>query len=345
MLKVGLVGIGFMGHGHLDQYLRLMKEGKPVKLVALCDVNQKQFEEQFTGGNMGDLGKAAYDFSQFHLYNTFEDMMANEPDLDYVDIALPTYLHSYYAIKALNAGKHVLCEKPMAINPTQCRMMIDAAKANNKKLMIAQCLRFWPAYETLKKYVESGEFGKPVFCYFYRGGGWPKWSFQDWLLDENRAGGALLDQHVHDVDMVNWLFGMPEAVSTLGRNVGAGQGFDAVTTQYRFDGFIVNTADDWSINSPEYPFSMTYRANFEKGCIEFKDGVTKIYPLEGEAFEADNCGGDDGYYREIKYFINAVVNDTAIETADVESTYRTICLATAERDSARNNGEWTTVLY
>ena len=79
MLKVGLVGIGFMGHGHLDQYLRLMKEGAPVKLVALCDVNQKQFEEQFTGGNMGDLGKAAYDFSQFNLYNTFEDMMAKHP--------------------------------------------------------------------------------------------------------------------------------------------------------------------------------------------------------------------------------------------------------------------------
>ena len=79
-------------------------------------------------------------------------------------------------------------------------------------------------------------------------------------------------------------------------------------------------------------------------------GLTKVPVVikkweEGEAFEADNCGGDDGYYREIKYFINAVVNDTAIETADVESTYRTICLATAERDSARNNGEWTTVVY
>ena len=151
---------------------------------------------------MGDLGQSKYDFTRYHLYTDFDEMIANE-ELDYVDIALPTYLHSYYAIKALNAGKHVLCEKPMAINPTQCRMMIDAAKANGKKLMIAQCLRFWPAYETLKHYVDSGDFGKPVFCYFFRGGGWPKWSYQDWLLDETRSGGCLLDQHVHDVDTIN----------------------------------------------------------------------------------------------------------------------------------------------
>ena len=342
MLKVGLVGIGFMGHGHLDQYLRLMKEGAPDKLVALCDVDDKKFHEQFTGGNMGDLGKAQYDFSQFHLYHDFDEMLKNE-ELDYVDIALPTYLHCYYTCKALNAGHHVLCEKPMAINPTQCRMMIDAAKKNNKKLMIAQCLRFRPAYETLKHYVDSGEFGKPVFCYFYRGGGWPKWSFQDWLLDENRSGGCLLDQHVHDVDMVNWLFGMPEAVSTLGRNVNPGGGFDAVTTQYRYDGFIVNTADDWSINSPEFPFKMTYRANFEKGAVVFEDGATTVYPVDGKAFKADDCGGDDGYYREVKYFIDAILNDKPIETADNESTYRTICLATAERNSALKNGEWTAV--
>ena len=67
MLKVGLVGIGFMGHGHLDQYLRLMKEGAPVKLVALCDVNQKQFEEQFKGGNMGGMMEMLGGFSVLRL--------------------------------------------------------------------------------------------------------------------------------------------------------------------------------------------------------------------------------------------------------------------------------------
>lgn len=342
MLKVGLVGIGFMGRGHLDQYLRLMKEGKPVKLVALCDVDEKKFgTEGFEGGNMGDLGKSAYDFSQFHLYHDFDEMIAKE-ELDYVDIALPTYLHSFYAIKGLKAGLNVLCEKPMAINPLQCQMMIDAAKESGKKLMIAQCLRFWPAYETLKHYVDSEELGKPVCCYFYRGGSTPIWSFQDWLRDEQRSGGCLLDQHVHDVDMISYLFGVPQAVSTLGRNVHPGAGFDAVSTNYRYDGFVVNAQDDWSMNGDGAPFKMLYRCNFEKGSVIFEDGKTMVYPIGGKMFEAEDCG-DDGYYREICYFIDAVLNDKPIEVATPESTRTTICVATAERESARHNGEWTEV--
>ena len=88
---------------------------------------------------------------------------------------------------------------------------------------------------------------------------------------------------------------------------------------------------------------MTYRANFEKGAVVFEDGATTVYPVDGKAFKADDCGGDDGYYREVKYFIDAILNDKPIETADNESTYRTICLATAERNSALKNGEWTAV--
>lgn len=343
MLKVGLVGIGFMGRGHLDQYMRLEKEGFPVKLVALCDVDENKFKGIFVGGNMGDLGQSKYDFSKYALYTNFDEMIAKE-ELDYIDIALPTFLHSHYAVKALNAGLNVLCEKPMAINPTQCQLMIDAAKTNNKKLMIAQCLRFWPAYETLKHYVETEELGKPVCLYFYRGGSTPIWSHQDWLRDEVRSGGCLLDQHVHDVDMVNWLFGVPNAVSTLGRNVHPGAGFDAITTQYRYDGFIVNTQDDWSMNGDGVPFRMLYRANFERGAVIFENGETNIYPVGGKAFKADDQNGEDGYYREIKYFVNAVTNNTLIETAAPESTRTTICIATAERDSAINDGEWTCVI-
>lgn len=341
MLKVGLVGIGFMGRGHLDQYLRLAGEGFGIELVALCDVDAKKFEGIFVGGNMGDLGQSKYDFSKYHLYTNFDEMIAKE-ELDYVDIALPTFLHCHYTVKALNAKINVLCEKPMAINPEQCRMMTDAAKATGKQLMIAQCLRFWPAYEVLKEYIDGEKLGKPVFLSFYRGGGTPMWSYENWLLDEVRAGGCLLDQHVHDVDMINWLFGEPEAVSSLGRNVFPGAGFDAVTTHYRYDGFIVNAQDDWSMNG-DVPFKMTYRASFERGTIIFEDGKAIIYPTEGGKIEADNKNREDGYYREIKYFANAIINGEPIETATPESTGATIRIATAERESARRNGEWVSL--
>ena len=248
MLRVGLVGIGFMGRGHLDQYIRLMKEGAPVKLVAVCDIDGNKFNNVFIKGNMENVGCGTYDFSPYHCYTDFDEMIANE-ELDYVDMPLPTYLHSYYAIKAMKAGLNVLCEKPMARTPEQCQMMIDTAKATGKTLMIAQCLRFWPAYETLKHYVDSGELGKPVFARLYRGGSTPAWSYQDWLKDEVRSGGCLLDQHVHDVDTIQWLFGVPEAVSTLGCEALPGAGFDAVSTNYRFpEGFVCTAQDDWSQN-------------------------------------------------------------------------------------------------
>lgn len=338
MLKVAVVGVGFIGRVHVEQYIRLMSEGVPVKLVALCDVDKKRLTAEAIAGNLGELGKSQIDMSQFNLYTDFDDMIKAEK-LDFIDINLPTYLHNYYSVKAMDAGLHVLCEKPMAINPKQCRMMIDASKKNNVKLMIAQCLRFWPAYETLKHIVETKELGKPVCCYFYRGGSTPIWSYQNWLLDEVLSGGCLLDQHIHDVDVANWLFGAPEAVSTIAVNVIKGAGFDALSTNYRYKGFVVNIQDDWVQNGDGAPFKMLYRANFERGLVSYLDGVTTVYPLDGKKYVADDCG-DNGYYREIKYFIDSVLNNTPIETSTPESTMRTIEIAHAEMESAKNNGEW-----
>ena len=343
MLRVGLVGIGFMGRGHLDQYIRLMKEGAPVKLVAVCDIDGNKFNNVFIKGNMENVGCGTYDFSPYHCYTDFDEMIANE-ELDYVDMPLPTYLHSYYAIKAMKAGLNVLCEKPMARTPEQCQMMIDTAKATGKTLMIAQCLRFWPAYETLKHYVDSSELGKPVFARFYRGGSTPAWSYQDWLKDEVRSGGCLLDQHVHDVDTIQWLFGVPEAVSTLGCEALPGAGFDAVSTNYRFpEGFVCTAQDDWSQNGDGLGFKMTFRVTFEKGSVIFDGKKCTVHPVGGQMFEADDKGGDDGYYREIVYFIDHLISGQPIETATPESTKKTICIATAERQSALNHGEWTSV--
>jgi len=339
MLKAAIVGMGFIGRVHLEKYFKLMEEGYPVQLVAICDVDKNKFAKDFSGGNLGNLGKSKIDRAQFNLYTDFDEMLSKE-SLDVINICLPTYLHSYYSIRALEAGAHVLCEKPMAINLQQCQMMIDASLKNDRKLMIAQCLRFWPAYETLKNIVVSGELGNPVCCYFYRGGATPLWSHQNWLLDEVRSGGCLLDQHVHDVDIVNWLFGKPKAVSTIGINVIPGAGFDALSTNYRYDGFVVNTQDDWTQNGDGAPFKMLFRANFERGLVSFADGVTNVYPVDGKMYTADDCNGEDGYYREIKYFLDCIINDKQVQTASLECTKQTIEIAHAEQESAFKNGEW-----
>ena len=341
MVKVGLVGIGFMGKGHLDQYLRLESEGFDVKLVALCDVDTQKFTSlSATGGNMGELGAGKYDFSKYALYSDMDEMLRKER-LDYVDIALPTYLHAEYAIKAMRAGVSVLCEKPMALNPVECQAMIDAASETGKLLMIAQCLRFWPEYETLKEYVDSGKFGKVKCAYFARHGGTPIWSYQNWLLDEDRSGGCLLDQHVHDVDMVNWLLGKPLAVAAMGVNQTPGAGFDAVSTQYKYDDMVINAQDDWSMNGADIPFKMLFRVNFERGALVYEDGKLTVYPNGEKGFVVS--GEDNGYYREIKYFINRLKNGEPAAIADLKSTKQSIEMATAERESARKGGVWVTL--
>ncbi|WP_129724514.1 Gfo/Idh/MocA family protein [Xylanivirga thermophila] len=336
MLKVGLVGIGFMGRGHLDNYIRLESEGFPVKLVAVCDIDPDKFENKFVPGNI-DVGNAKYDFSKYNLYTSIDEMLEKE-DLDYVDMPLPTYIHSESAVKALNKGVNVLCEKPMALTVEQCQAMIDAAEKNNKKLMIAQCLRFWPAYEYVKECIDTNKFGDVVGAYFFRGGATPRWSYQNWLLQKDKSGGALLDQHVHDVDTINWLFGTPKSVSTIGRNVIPGSGYDIVSTHYIYDdGKVVTAEDDWVLNG-DYGFEMRFRVNFENGNVVYENGVLKVNPHDGKSFTPD-LPEDNGYYREIKYYVNALLNDQTIDIAAPHSTMETIRIARAEVESADNNGK------
>jgi predicted dehydrogenase len=159
-------------------------------------------------------------------------------------------------------------------------------------------------------------------------------------MDENRSGGCLLDQHIHDVDMVNYLFGLPLAVSSLGRNVHPGAGFDAVSTHYRFEGdFIVNAQDDWSM--AEVPFNMSFRVNLERGALVFENNALTAYPAGKEAISFQ--GGEMGYYNELKYFIRAIESGTPIEICKPESARDTIRIACAERESANQRGEWVIV--
>jgi predicted dehydrogenase len=268
MLKVAIIGLGFMGHAHLENYIRLENEGFPIKLTAICDVDTKKFEGETVKGNI-DVGNSVYDFSKYNLYTDIDDMLQKE-ELDYVDITLPTYLHASVTIKALNKKLNVFCEKPMALTSKDCFEMIEASRVNDRLLMIGQCLRFWPAYEYVKDCVETERFGKTVCAAFFRGGGTPIWSFENWLLKKEKSGGCLFDQHIHDVDTINWLFGKPDSVSTIGKIINKENGYDIVSTNYMYeDGKVVNAQDDWTLNG-DYGFEMRFRVNFERGNVIFE---------------------------------------------------------------------------
>ncbi len=337
MLKVGLVGLGGMGRGHLDNLINFTNENKIINLVALCDVNPAKFGNEKVDFNIKGVGQIDHDLSKFNCYTSIDDMIAAEKELDYVVLALPTYLHCENTVKCLKAGYNVFCEKPMGLTVEECQLMIDTAANCGKRLMIGQCLRFWDEYVALKKLVDEGTLGKPLTGYFYRGGGGaPQWSFEDWLKRRECGGGALHDQHVHDVDMVHWLFGMPKAVSSLGRIVYEGSGHDTVATNYIFENGVVATAtDDWSMKS--MPFTMEFRVNFEDGAAVMNGEGFKVKKNDGTDITTA-VTGNTGYVNEMIYFAGLIENGGENTINPPTDSRDTIKIVLAETKSADLGG-------
>ena len=154
MLKVGILGMGGMGWFHAQRYLHLPN----VQIVALADVVPERLQAREAVQINIENQSQPFDFSDVARYPNAAALIA-EADVDMVDICLPTDLHAPYTIQALEAGLHVLCEKPMALNSDDADMMIAAATRTGRKLMIAQCLRFWSEYVFLRERIQDQAYG------------------------------------------------------------------------------------------------------------------------------------------------------------------------------------------
>ncbi|RJE82633.1 gfo/Idh/MocA family oxidoreductase [Paenibacillus sp. 1011MAR3C5] len=331
MLKVGLIGFGFMGRMHFDNYVRLMSEGAEVQLVAICDTRIEELKNASARGNIA-TAQEVYDLSPYRLYENIEEMLEKE-ELDVVNITLPTPLHADLTISLLQRGIHVLCEKPIARTSEEAHRMAEAAKQTGKTLMIGQCLRFWPAYEYAKQCVTDGRYGSALSGSFFRGSAAP----QGWFLNGELSGGCMLDMHIHDTDMINWLFGKPDQVSSIARNVIPGSAYDSVSTNYIYaDGKVLNAQADWTLQG-DFGFAMSYRINFEGGNLIFERDQLRVNPNDQPGFVAD-LPADMGYYREIKHFLEAVAKNQPISVCTPESAAASLEIIEAEIRSADNRG-------
>ena len=302
MINVGIVGLGFMGKMHFRCY----KAMKNVRVAAICDTDTGKFEK--TAGVAGNIKGAdkPLDLKGIGLYTNF-DKMVKEAGLDAISITLPTYLHCEYTVKALKAGLHTLCEKPMAMNISDCKKMVEAAKNAKKLLQVGHCIRFWPEYAKAKEIVDSGKYGKVLAATFQRMSLTPTWSWDNWLLDKKRSGGAMLDLHIHDSDFVQYLFGMPREVFSRGAK-GPSRDYDHVVTNYIYgDGKVVTTEGGW-VMKPGFGFEMSFNIMLEKATISYdctRSPAFKVAPAKGEVIIPKVAAGD-GYSRELEHFIKAV---------------------------------------
>ncbi len=330
MVRVGLVGLGFMGQQHFQIY----KQMDNVEPVAVCDVIPERISEkaESIGGNIGEAEEL--DLSDQARYLCFDEMLANE-SLDLVDICTPTHLHAEMTVSALEAGNHVVCEKPMARTVTQCETMIDAAESAGKMLFIAQCIRFWPEYEVLQSLVEGGDLGDIRAARFVRKSPTPGWSSSGWLMDTELSGGALLDLHIHDVDYILSLFGMPNAVSSRAMNiVGEGEPVDHVESVYYYNDFVCSAHGGW-VYPDSYPFEMGFEVLGTRALAVFSvnnDPMLQVFPFSGDPYTPDYEPGT-GYENELAYFVECVEENRPPERVTPKSAKDAVRLVMAERDS------------
>jgi predicted dehydrogenase len=304
MIKVGILGMGMMGWFHASRYARLAN----AKLVAIADITPSRLEaKEAVTGNIASDGTPV-DFSSLARYTDASQLIA-EADVDVVDICLPTFLHARYAVEALQAGRNVLCEKPMALSLAEADGMIEAAQRASRLLMIAQCIRFWPEYLYLRKVVREGTFGRLLSLNMFRMGGRPIWSWENWFIDPPRSGGPILDLHIHDVDFVNYMLGKPTKIQATARHSEATGSYDVIHALYEYAGGPqVHIHAGWSM--AQIPFNAGFDAWFERGFIRFDgkadpnllvfDGMVEVNGHKPE-YEPG-----DAYANEIAYFLRCV---------------------------------------
>mgnify|MGYP000660443496 CR=1 FL=1 len=328
MTKVGIIGMGMMGSTHLDAYRKI----KDVEVVAVADLIEERREGQSnTGGNIEGQSQGGNDFSSFRKYAEGMELIA-DPDIELIDICLPTPLHLVFAVAALKAGRHVLVEKPFTRNTGEGKALAEIASQSQGMLMCAMCMRFWPGWSWLKKSVDDQRFGKVLSGQFRRVSSHPGGPFYS---DGEACGGAILDLHIHDTDFIHYCFGMPNAVFSRGYSHHTTH-IDHVVTQYLYDDLPLIVAEGgWALQAGA-PFQMQYTVNFEQATAVFDLAADAPLTLiqNGESHPVDLPEGM-GYEHEIRYFLDCIAKGKKPEVVVPESAVTSVRIVEAEVESIR----------
>ncbi len=314
-----------MGATHINALQKISS----VKVAGVCATTARALSGDLSevGGNL-DLPPARFDFTTVKKYTAWRELVT-DPTLDAIDICLPTDLHASVAISALNAGKHVLCEKPMALTEADCHQMLEAAEKHGRVLMIGHVLRFWPEYETLRAIVANQEYGPIRHARFTRSAGLPAWS--RWLPVEERSGGAVVDLLIHDIDQVLSLWGVPEQVTA--RSLGPVDTM-AATLSYGPD-LQVEISGGW-LPAGE-PFSMSFELRSAESRVELaRDG---LFVTTAEERVQLPTPVHSAYEEQIAYFVDCCRSSTKPGRCPPEQSAQALAVALLLKESRRREGQ------
>lgn len=267
-LKIGIIGTGGIATScHMPGYASMPEQ---CEIMAVCDICRESAE------------KAAESFDVPRIFTDYKELLA-DPEIDAVSVTTPNVFHKQPTIDALNAGKHVLCEKPLAMNSVEAREMCQAAKSTGKLLQVALQMRFGSSARFVKTFIDNGHMGDIYYAraHALRRRGVPHWGV--FIDKEKQGGGPLIDIGVHILDLTLFLMGYPQPVSASAKT------WDALGKDPKIANF-------WG----EYDHSRFTVEDFAAGFIRFENGAaitlesSFMANMEGDPFQTQIFGTKAG---------------------------------------------------
>ncbi len=343
MLKAAIAGVGFMGWIHYLAYQR----SSSAELVAFCSRDEKKRKGDWTGiqGNFGPPGEQI-DISGLKVYETFEEMLG-DPNIDVIDICLPPHVHVEVACRAVAAGKHVFCEKPLGLNTQQCDQILEAAAKHSRQVLVAQVLPYMGEFQYAYQSVQEGSYGKPLRGHFKRVISPPDW-IPD-FYDAAKVGGPLIDLHVHDAHFVRLLFGMPRRVMCSATMKYGLVKFCHTLMEFDEPGIFAATSGGVADQTAR-PFCHGYELHCENAVLQFELSVqpqgAEIMPLsvllqDGTARKPELPAGDDvsGFCAEIDDMARSIRTGLPEPRLSVQNARDAIHICQCLQRSAET-GQW-----
>jgi UDP-N-acetylglucosamine 3-dehydrogenase len=300
LMKVGVIGPGFIGNTHLQAYQKI----ENLQIAAIAG------GKEASGRKLAETYHCAY-------FPSAEEMLS-QADIDMVDICLPTYLHEKYVMMAIAAGKHVLCEKPLALDVSAVDRMIAAAKQAGVKFMSAQVLRFWPEYVKFKQLLDDGVFGQMEIVTTRRLAQPANWAA--WFKDPAKSGGTLYDLMQHDIDFLRYTLGSVEKVYAVGTQDEAGA-WDHVVTTLSFHNGVKASVEATHRMAEGFPFTMSLQAVGTKATLDFHytagvnlENMNKAqssfhYYENGKGIIPVDISEGDPFVEELRYFTECILTN------------------------------------
>jgi predicted dehydrogenase len=263
MVQIGIVGVGFMGMIH---YLAAAK-ATGAKVAAICSRDPKKLAGDWTSiqGNFGPRG-TQMDLAGVSRHTDFDALLA-DPQVDLVDLCVPSDAHGKMAIQAVRAGKHVLVEKPIALATSEAEAMLAAAREAGKLLMVGHVLPFFPEFAFVAEAARSGLYGPLKAAHLMRIISKPDWS--SGISDPNRSGGPALDLHIHDTHFIGLVCGVPTAVQS--RGVVEDGAVVHLATQYVYNTPIpAVSCVSGALSQAGRPFTHGFEFSFDRATVTYE---------------------------------------------------------------------------